>query len=169
MLFYALRLTPVLIVTMIVSEVLYTYLENYSPFWVDESHDLDCREYVLYSCLQCRHVCFTLSFFFIQLVVAEFVLYSKLLQVEQHLQLVDVVFGLWHAILPDMFGGAFYICTVSKFICWPRLLLVFADWFCYHIVCLWIFMCLFPNCLLLTKYANYLKQIYSLGLLTARI
>lgn len=38
------RLTPVLIATMLVSEVMYTYLENYSPFWVDETHDLDCRE-----------------------------------------------------------------------------------------------------------------------------
>ncbi|KAJ6641361.1 Nose resistant to fluoxetine protein 6 [Pseudolycoriella hygida] len=38
------RLTPVLILTMILSEVLVTYLEKYSPFWIDQSHDLYCRD-----------------------------------------------------------------------------------------------------------------------------
>lgn len=33
-----------LIVIMLLSELLYTYLEHYTPFWVDESNDLDCRE-----------------------------------------------------------------------------------------------------------------------------
>lgn len=62
--------------------------------------------------------------------VAEFVVYSKFLQVEQHLQLVDVVFGVRHAILPDMFGRALRICAVSKFMLTIHLSTInnLADW-----------------------------------------
>lgn len=40
------RLTPVLIVTMVFSEVIYGYLDEYTPFYMDEHSDLDCKVWV---------------------------------------------------------------------------------------------------------------------------
>lgn len=40
------RLTPVVVMTMIFSDVIYNYLDEYSPYLMNDRSDLYCKEYV---------------------------------------------------------------------------------------------------------------------------